>query len=106
MFVAWVEHARRGGASVVHVEERDARHAELVDDRVGVVDLVAAAERELHVPPLDAGVLHRQARRSGAHLDGGLAGEPAERVQTHPDDRDVGAHDASPAAVLLTGRKA
>ncbi len=54
------ERARRGRAAVVHVGERDAGEAEQRDDRVRVVDLVAAAERELDVAPLQR--LRRPAR--------------------------------------------
>ena len=83
------QRARRGGAPVVHVGERDAGEPEQRDDRVGVVDLVAAAERELDVAPLDAGVGERAADRDRAHLDARHAREAAERVQPHTDDRDV-----------------
>ena len=42
------------GTSVVDVGERDACEPELVHDGVGIVHLVAPAERELDVAPLQA----------------------------------------------------
>ena len=86
------ERARRGRAAVVDVGERDAGEPEQRDDRVGVVDLVAARERELDVAPLDAGVGERPPDRDRAHLDARHVAEPAERVQPHADDRDVVTH--------------
>ena len=58
-----LQRRRRGGAAVVDVHERDAGEPEPADDRVGVVDLEAAAERELHVLPL-----RRRRRRSAARI--------------------------------------
>ncbi len=46
------QRARRGRAPVVDVGERDPGETQQRDDRVGVVDLVAPAERELDVAPL------------------------------------------------------
>ncbi len=58
-------------------------------DRVRVVDLVAAAERELDVAPLDPRVGERAPDRDRAHLDAGHPREAAERMQSDSDDRDV-----------------
>ena len=88
--VCWMA-AGRGGAGVEDVGERDAGQADQPGHRVGVGDLVAAAEAELDVLPLDARVGERGLDRVGAHLHGGLV-EPAERVQPHADDRDVVRH--------------
>ena len=63
------QRARRGRAPVVHVGERDAGEPEQRDDRVGVVDLVAAGERELDVAPLHPGVGQRAPDRDRAHVD-------------------------------------
>ena len=82
---------RRGRAAVVDVGERDAGEAEQPGHRVGVVDLVAAAERELDVAPLDAGVGERGRIASAPISMRGLV-EPAERVQPHADDGDVVRH--------------
>ena len=92
----------RGGAAVVDVHERDAGDADQPDDGVGVVDLAAAAERELHVGPLHAGVGAGGADGVGAHLQRRLGTEPAERVQPDSDDGDV-VHDRQSPWV---GRKA
>ena len=54
--------ARRGRGPVVDVGERDAGEPEQRDDRVGVVDLVAAGERELDVA---ATRLRRRRARGG-----------------------------------------
>ena len=83
------ERARRGRAPVVDVGERDAGEPEERDDRVGVVDLVAPAERELDVAPVHARVGEGPTDRDRAHVDARHAGEAAERVQPHADDRDV-----------------
>ena len=82
---------RRGGAGVEDVGERDAGQADQPGHRVGVGHLVAAAEAELDVVPLDTRVVERELDRVGAHLHGGLV-EPAERVQPHADDGDVVRH--------------
>ena len=99
------ERARGGGAAVVDVGERDAGEAQERDDGVGVVDLVAAAERELDVAPLDARVRERAADRDRAHLDARHAGEAAERVQPDAHDGDVHCVVLSSAA-QPTGRNA
>src|SRR3546814_12586156 len=61
--------------------ERDARQAELADHGVGIVDRVAAPERDLHVLPLHAGVVARAPHRVGGNVDGRLPGEAPERVE-------------------------
>ena len=62
------------------------------DDRIGVVDLVAAAEGELDVLPVDARIPAGGAERFGAHLDRRLGTETAEGVESHADDRHVVHH--------------
>ena len=104
MFGGERQRARGGGAAVVHVGERDAGEPEERDHRVGVVDLVAAAERELDVAPLDAGVGERPADRDRAHVDARHSGEAAERVQAHAHDGDV--HVSSFPRAQPTGRNA
>ena len=89
------ERARRGRAPVVDVGERDTGEPEQRDDRVGVVDLVTACERELDVAPLDARVGERAPDRDRAHVDRGHAGKAPERVQPHPNNRHIHAHAAS-----------
>jgi hypothetical protein len=84
-----LERRGRGGAAVVDIHELDAGEPEQPDHGVGVVDLGAAAERELHVLPLDPGVGAGGPHRLGAHLDGGLGPEPPERVDPDPDDRNA-----------------
>ncbi len=74
------QRARGGGAPVVHVGEREAGEPEERDHRVGVVDLVAAAERELDVAPLDTRVRER-ARESRSHPS---------RCRTRPAKRPKG----------------
>src|SRR5262249_25478537 len=49
--------ARTGGARVEHVAERDPGQTEVSRQRVGLPDLPAAAERTVHVAPLDSRVL-------------------------------------------------
>ena len=95
------QRAGRGRAPVVHVGERDAGEPEQRDDGVGVVDLVAAAERELDVAPLDARVRERAADRDRAHLDAGHVAEATERVQAHAHDRDV--HLSAPSIRIAHG---
>ena len=53
-----------------------------------------AADRELRVAPVEAGVSHRMADRVRAEVEPGDALEPAEGVHPHADDRDV--HAPSP----------
>ena len=98
------QRARRRRAPVVHVGERDAGEAQQRDDRVGIVDLVAAGERELDVVPAHPGVGERVADGDRAHLDAGRVTEPAERVEAHSDDGDVHAHVLS--LLQATGRNA
>ena len=81
--------ARRGGAGIEDVGERDAREADHADDGVGVRHRPAATGGELHVAPLDPGVGDRGEDGVDAHLHRGLALEPAERMQSHADDGDV-----------------
>jgi hypothetical protein len=83
------EGAARGGAAVVHVRELDAGQAKFRHQRVRLVDLVAAADRELHVGPGKARIGQCRPGRIGAHGQRALAGEPAERVQADSDDRHV-----------------
>jgi hypothetical protein len=83
----------------IDVHERDAGEAEEPDDGVGVVDLGAAAEGELHVAPHHAGIGTRGTHSLGAHLDGRLGAEAAEGVQPDPDDGDV-VHGRSPQTGL------
>src|SRR5581483_10836555 len=52
-----------------------------------------AAERELHVTPVDAGIGERAAHRARAELETGDALEPAERVDADAGDGD--AHDTA-----------
>jgi hypothetical protein len=93
------------GAGVEHVGERDAGEAHEPRDGVGVGHLVAAAHAELDVAPLDPGVAQRRVDGVGAHLHRRLAVEPPERVQAHPDDRDL-VHPDSPSSPAPTGRNA
>src|SRR5262249_45245437 len=81
--------ARRGGAAVVDVGERDPRQSEERDHRVRVVDLVAPGERELDVAPRHARIRERTADGDRAHVDPGPIREAAERMQPHAYDRDV-----------------
>ena len=74
--VCWMA-AGRGRAGVEDVGERDAGEADQPGHRVGVGHLVAAADAELDVLPVDAGVGERELDRVGAHLHRGLV-EPAE----------------------------
>ena len=55
-----LDRRRRGGAGVEHVGEGDAGQADEPGHGVGVGDLVAAAEAELDVLPVDAGVGERE----------------------------------------------
>ena len=82
------QRARGRRAPVVDVGERDTGQAEQRDHRVGVVDLVAAAERELDVAPLHSRVRERAPDRDRTHVDARHVREPPERVQPHPDNRD------------------
>ncbi len=93
--------ARGGGAGVEHVGERDARQPDEPRHRVRVGDLVAAAEAELDVLPIELGVGECEPDGVGAHLDGRLV-EPAEGMQAHADDGYVVAH----GYLLYTGWKA
>ena len=81
----------RGGAGVEHVGERDAGEPDQPGDRVGVRYLVAAAEAELDVFPLDTGVGERELDRVGAHLHRCLV-EAAKWMKSHPDDGDIVGH--------------
>ena len=85
---------RRGRAGVEDVGERDPGETDQPRHRVGVRHLVAAAEAELNVLPVDAGVGERELDRVGAHLHCGLV-EPAEGMKPHADDRDVVGHGYS-----------
>ena len=67
-----------------------AAEPELVDERVGVAAVPAAAERELHVVPADAGVGEREAGRVDGLLPAGDAVMAPERVDADPDDRHAG----------------
>ena len=87
------QRAAAGGAAVGHVDELDAGEPEVGDERVGVARGVAAAERELHVAPADAGVGQRGTGRDGALLTPADTVGPSERVHADADDGDVvGAH--------------
>ena len=66
-----------GGAGVEDVREGDAGEADQPGHRVRVGDLIAAAEAELDVLPVDARVGECGLDRFGAHLHGRLV-EPAE----------------------------
>lgn len=77
------------GTRVEHVGERNARQADHPDDRVGVGYRPTAAYAELNVVPGDSGVGDGGGDGLDAHLHRRLAFEPAERVHSHTDDRDV-----------------
>ena len=91
------ERAAGRRAPVVHVDELDAGEAELRDELVGLDRLLragqgsrqAAAERELHVGPLDPGVAQRLAYRERPHVQARHSLEAAERVHSDADDGDV-----------------
>ncbi len=75
----------------------------------GVGDRPAAARCRLDVAPFDSRVGDGRANRVHSHLHGGLALEPAERVQADPpDDRHIvhaGAHRPSCTGANATGTK-
>ena len=83
------EGAGRRRTPVVDVGERDPRQTEESNHRVGVVDLVAAGEGELDLPPFDACVCEGAPDRHRSHVDARHTGEAAERVQAHSHDGDV-----------------
>ena len=83
---------RRGGrAGVEDVGERDPGQADQPGHRVGVRHLMAAAEPELDVAPVDTRVVECELNRVGTHLHRGLV-EPAEGMKPHADDGDVVRH--------------
>ena len=79
---------RRCRAGVEDVGERDACQPDQPGDGVRVGDLVATPEPKLDGLPFDTRVLQRRLYRLGAHLHACLV-EPSERMEAHPDDRDV-----------------
>ena len=103
---AGLRRAGRRGTGVEHVGERDAGQPDHADDRVGVGHRPAAADGELDVLPLDARVGDGGEDRLDTHLHRGLALEPTEGMQAHPDDRHL-IHARSPlvaaaATVMFT----
>ena len=72
-----------GGAAIVHVHEGNAGTPQQAQHRVGIVDLAAAAERELDIFPGDAAICQRQPDGISAHFNCRLRPETPERVQAH-----------------------
>ena len=85
------ERGAAGRAAVLDVHEREPRRAEIGDHRVRVARVLAAAVRELHVGPRDAGVGERGAHGVHAHRQPAHAFVPPERMDPGADDRDLGA---------------
>jgi hypothetical protein len=83
---ARLRRAGRGGACVEHVGERDSRQPHHADDRVGIGDGPAAAGRGPDVLPVHARIGDGGEDRVDRHLHGGLAVEPAERMDADTDD--------------------
>jgi hypothetical protein len=81
--------AGRRRAGIEHVGERNPGEPHHADDGVRVRHRPAAADRELDVLPLDAGVGERELYGVGGHLHRGLALEATEGMQPHPNDGDL-----------------
>ena len=100
-------HQRRpaGGASVAHVDERQAGEAEVGHHGIGVAAVPGAAEGEVDVGPADAGV--GQSRPDGVHTHGpsGDTVVAPEGMDADPDDGDATAGRAH-ARSASTGAKA
>ena len=82
------ERRAAGRAAVADVDERHAGEAEHRDGGVGVAPRVGAAGGELDVPPAEARVAERRARRDRGHVEPGDARVAAEGMDAHPDHRD------------------
>ena len=91
---------------VEDVDERDAGETQQADERVGLGDLPAAAERAVDVGPRHTGVLQGLVDRVGTHLERALVAVAAEGVQADPDDRDFVHVQAPQLLVRVTGANA
>jgi hypothetical protein len=91
-----------GGAAVGDVDELDAGEAQARQHGVGVAGGRRAAEPELHVGPLEAGVRQGLARGEDTLVQAGLVVVASERVDACAYDVNVG-HRNLPQA---TGSKA
>src|ERR1700739_1621817 len=72
--------------------------------RVRIAPFIAAADTELNVLPLEPRIGQGGLDRLRAHLHRGLV-EPAERVKTHADDRDIAHNDNSSALHRTEGER-